>query len=99
VGRLPEPVRLKRVLVLMELEDGSIGAVYSEDFHPDALVDVQRMEHNPRSMPWDRPLDPEPRFHVRVGDMKSLVVHDPGFHDPAVESMAQAVMNQWREGQ
>lgn len=98
MGKLPDPVRLKRVLVLMELEDGSIGAVYSDDFHEDALVDVQRREAEPglfNGKQWP----PVPLFRVKVGDMKSLIVHEPGFHDPAVESMAQAVMDQWRMGQ
>jgi hypothetical protein len=91
-------VKLKRVLVLMEFADGSIGAVYSEGLVDDAHASVQRVEEPVRARQDElytarsRP----PVYRLTIGDLTSMVAHDPGFHDPAVESMALAVMDQWR---
>lgn len=84
---------IKRVLVLVELEDGAIGAVYSEGLEPDAAVELRTL--TPTAIEFNRVTD-GPRYGVFVGKLATVVVHDPDFRDPAVESMAQAVMNQWK---
>lgn len=98
MGKVPEPVNLKRVLVLLELEDGSIGAAYSEDFMDDASVSVEQVEEPIRGWQGDLyVVRPTPsRYRVTIGDLTRLVVHDPGFHAPALAALAQAVMDQWR---
>lgn len=100
MGTIPDQPKIKRVLVLIELEGGAIGAAYSDQLRDDASVDVKMMETEIRPL-WDdsKRIPPEPRYRISLGEMVGLVVHEPGFHGPVVESMVQAVMDQWKMGQ
>lgn len=95
----PDPVKIKRVLVLAEFEDGTVGAVYSEDLEDDATVETQ--QRAPDLVRWqDGSLARRPErqpWRAAVRGMRSLIFHTPDNRGITLEAVTAAAMDRWKE--